>query len=115
MPLSMSVGIGELSWTPAAPSTETWTWVIGNPDFSNAGNSEPFAETPPSTTTAVLVIERSLRMLSPLVEREAVRSRLPWLALGLASPACNRRRVHLGQPAVDERALRRVTSRNFRM
>jgi len=66
MPASVSAGIGELSWTPAAPSTETWIGEIGNPDFSNAGNSDPFAESPPSTTTAVLVIERSLRMLSSI-------------------------------------------------
>jgi hypothetical protein len=66
MPASVSVGIGELSWTLAEPSTETWVGVIGNPNFSKVGNSDASAVSPPSRTSVMLVIERSLRMLSSI-------------------------------------------------
>ena len=55
---------GELSRTSAAPSTETWVGVIGNPSFSKFGNSEASAVSPPSTVSKVVVIEKSVRMFS---------------------------------------------------
>jgi hypothetical protein len=62
IPPNVSVGTDELSRTSAAPSTETWVGVIGNPSFSNEGNSDPSAVSPPSKINAVL--ERSVRMFS---------------------------------------------------
>jgi hypothetical protein len=64
IPSSVSVGIDELSRTPAEPSTETWVGVIGNPSFSKDGNSEPSAARPPSTINAVP--ERNARILSSI-------------------------------------------------
>jgi hypothetical protein len=56
----MSVGVGDLSWTPAEPSTATWVCVIGNPNLSKAGRSSAFTLIPPSTTIAAPIIEKSL-------------------------------------------------------
>jgi hypothetical protein len=56
----MSVGVGDLSWTPAEPSTATWACVIGNPNLSKAGRSSAFALIPPSTTTVAPIIQESL-------------------------------------------------------
>ena len=82
MPPSVSVGIGELSSTPAVPSTETWVRVIGNPNFSKAGNSKASAWSPPSRTSVVLVIEKSLRMVSSF--------RLSWPPLGKGAALAKR-------------------------
>jgi len=56
----MSVGVGDLSRTPAEPNTATWVCVIGNPNLSKAGRSSAFALIPPSTTTVAPIIEKSL-------------------------------------------------------
>jgi hypothetical protein len=56
----MSVGVGDLSRTPAEPNTATWVCVIGNPNLSKAGRSSAFALIPPNTTTVAPIIEKSL-------------------------------------------------------
>jgi hypothetical protein len=56
----MSVGVGDLSRTPAEPNTATWVCVIGNPNLSKAGRSSAFALIPPSTTAVAPIIKKSL-------------------------------------------------------
>jgi hypothetical protein len=56
----MSVGVGDLSRTPAEPNTATWVCVIGNPNLSKAGRSSAFALIPPSATTVAPIIKKSL-------------------------------------------------------
>src|SRR5260370_29415693 len=61
----MSVGVGDLSRTPAEPNTATWVCVIGNPNLSKAGRSSAFALIPPSTTTVAPIIKKSLLTQPP--------------------------------------------------
>ncbi|WGD55217.1 hypothetical protein QA641_15850 [Bradyrhizobium sp. CB1650] len=56
----MSVGVGDLSLTPAEPNTATWVCVTGNPDLSKDGRSTAFALIPPSTTNVAPIIEKNL-------------------------------------------------------
>jgi hypothetical protein len=56
----MSVGVGDLSRTPAEPNTATWVCVIENPNLSKAGRYSAFALIPPSTTTVAPIINKSL-------------------------------------------------------
>jgi hypothetical protein len=56
----MSVGVGDLSRTPAEPNTASWVCVIGNPNLSKAGRSSAFALIPPSTTTVAPIIKKIL-------------------------------------------------------
>src|SRR6267378_4631893 len=61
----MSVGVGDLSRTPAEPNTATWVCVIGNPNLSKAGRSSAFALIPPSTTTVAPIIKKACSRTPP--------------------------------------------------
>jgi hypothetical protein len=83
----MSLGVGDLSRTPAEPNTATSVCVIGNPNLSKAGRSSAFALIPPSTTTVAPIIKKACSRTPPFkacgdypARREISSDMLPELA-----------------------------------